>query len=114
MKKHFIFSLFIFIFVKADAQQAFKEHPEKGMLPFNAPCKSCTEEIEKRTGNTREFFALNDDGIVAPVYTELKSTTFPFPVKWNKMEKKFVRVSDSSSVNLQEWGIYNERIVWNF
>lgn len=62
MKKHFIFSLFIFIFVKADAQQAFKEHPEKGMLPFNAPCKSCTEEIEKRTGNTREFFALNDDG----------------------------------------------------
>lgn len=62
MKKQIIISLLIFIFVKVDAQLTTRQHPEKGILPFNAPCKSCTEEIEKRTGSTREFFALNDDG----------------------------------------------------
>lgn len=62
MKASSTFILIIFIFGSVAAQQPSISNPEKGILPFNAPCISCTEEIEKRTGNTREFFALNADG----------------------------------------------------
>ncbi|MEO8085544.1 MAG: hypothetical protein ABI763_01920, partial [Bacteroidota bacterium] len=62
MKKSFLLFVLIYSFVNAGAQHPGKSHPEKGILPFNAPCKDCTEEIEKRTCNAREFFALNADG----------------------------------------------------
>ncbi|CAN5394469.1 hypothetical protein BH11BAC1_BH11BAC1_04570 [soil metagenome] len=62
MKKSIFLLTFICMYVNAGAQQSGTSHPEKGILPFNAPCKDCTEEIEKRTGNAREFLALNADG----------------------------------------------------
>ena len=47
---------------QAIAGQPLKDHPEKGKLPFNAPCSNCTEDIDHRTANTRDFFSLNADG----------------------------------------------------
>ena len=44
------------------AQPTRNQHPEKGILPFNAPCTSCIEELDKRTANTREFYSFNNDG----------------------------------------------------
>lgn len=46
------------------------------------------------------IFALNSDATVSPVYTELKVTTFPFPVKWDSVNKRFVRTTDKSNINL--------------
>ncbi len=50
------------------------------------------------------IFAINDDGSVAPIYTEQKVTTFPFPVKWEKNELHpqghFVRVGATSNIKI--------------
>ncbi len=65
MKKQIILSLFFLLanlFLKAQTFQPTAQHPEKGILPFNAPCTDCIEELEKRSGNTREFFKKNSDG----------------------------------------------------
>ena len=44
---------------KYDSEFA-KQHPEHGILPYNAPCIDCIELIEKRTPNTREFVSEPD------------------------------------------------------
>lgn len=36
---------------------AFKNNPEYGVLPLNAPCNECIELIHKRTFNNREFIS---------------------------------------------------------
>ena len=61
MKKLLLIFFMLFLASMVHAQPA-KDHPEKGILPFNAPCQACIEEIEKRTANTREFFKVNADG----------------------------------------------------
>ena len=47
------------------------------------------------------IFVLNKNGTVSPVYTELKVTAFPFPVKWQSDEHHpnghWVRVGEPSS-----------------
>ncbi len=49
-------------------------------------------------------FCNNGNGTVAPVYTEQKVTTFPFPVKWTKDELHprghWLRVGEESAVQL--------------
>jgi|GEM_PF-6890255 len=62
MKNFPVLFFLIFIVTTGHAQLTNPQHPEKGILPFNAPCKDCTEEIEKRSANSREFFMLNGDG----------------------------------------------------
>ncbi len=37
-----------------------RQHPEHGILPFNAPCTDCIELLEKRTPNSREFVGKTD------------------------------------------------------
>jgi hypothetical protein len=61
MKKTFLFFLLLYFFVCTYGQQPGKQHPDKGILPFNAPCTACIEELEKRTDDTREFFSYNND-----------------------------------------------------
>jgi len=50
------------------------------------------------------IFAMNKNGTVSPVYTELKVTAFPFPVKWVRdtdyPQGHWVRVGESSNVEL--------------
>lgn len=50
------------------------------------------------------IFCLNDNGTVAPVYTEMKVTGFPFPVKWevdsNHPQGHWVRVGQASNIEL--------------
>ncbi|MEO8087705.1 MAG: T9SS type A sorting domain-containing protein [Bacteroidota bacterium] len=41
---------------KAQLTHSLDQHPEKGILPYNAPCTDCVEDLTMRTGNTREFF----------------------------------------------------------
>ncbi|QQG50188.1 MAG: hypothetical protein HZB70_01195 [Candidatus Berkelbacteria bacterium] len=36
--------------------------------------------------------AVNGDGTLSPIYTELKVTTFPFPVRWDKEKGQWVRI----------------------
>lgn len=50
------------------------------------------------------MFCLNDSGTVAPVYTEQKVTSFPFPVEW-KIDAAYprghwVRVGQASNIEL--------------
>ena len=40
----------------------FEQHPEYGILPYNAQCEDCFEIIEKRTSNTRYFIKENSQG----------------------------------------------------
>jgi hypothetical protein len=62
MKKTFLFLLLCYFFISVRAQHPGLQHPEKGILPYNAPCSSCVEEMEKRTANSREFYSYNSDG----------------------------------------------------
>jgi hypothetical protein len=62
MKKLLMFFLLLYFFSGAFGQKNLTQHPENGILPFNAPCSSCIEELEKRSANTREFYSLNSDG----------------------------------------------------
>lgn len=39
-----------------------KNHSEYGILPFNAPCDSCVEVLDKRTEDTRYFIENGSDG----------------------------------------------------
>src|SRR6188768_2675808 len=38
-----------------DSPGKLENHPEQGILPFNAPCSDCVEDLAKRTGIRREF-----------------------------------------------------------
>ncbi|CAN5653569.1 hypothetical protein BH11BAC1_BH11BAC1_01650 [soil metagenome] len=62
MKKLFticLFFLLLRIFPSAQTQTAsVAHHPEKGILPFNAPCQDCEEDLAKRSSDTREFFKM--------------------------------------------------------
>ncbi|MEO8087450.1 MAG: hypothetical protein ABI763_11550, partial [Bacteroidota bacterium] len=62
MKKLFTLCLLILllrIYPSAQMQTpSVAHHPEKGILPFNAPCKDCEEDLAKRTADTREFFKM--------------------------------------------------------
>jgi len=40
----------------------FQDHPEFGILPFNAPCQNCYELIHKRTDTTRIFVEKGSEG----------------------------------------------------
>ena len=62
MKKSLLFLVLIIFFIDARSQQSVQQHPDKGILPFNAPCTSCIEEIDKRSANSREFYSYNSDG----------------------------------------------------
>lgn len=59
--KNFHLFLLLYLFYASAHAQDLNAHPEKGMLPFNAPCKDCIEELGKRTSNTREFYTLKAD-----------------------------------------------------
>src|SRR4051812_47272018 len=62
MKNILLFFVLLYFFVAAKGQQKGEQHPEYGILPFNSPCTSCIEEMEKRTANSREFYSNNSDG----------------------------------------------------
>jgi hypothetical protein len=62
MKYILLFFVLLYFFVDAKGQQEREQHPEFGILPFNSPCTSCIEKMEKRTANTREFYSNNSDG----------------------------------------------------
>lgn len=53
-----------------------KQHPEYGILPFNAQCSECVELIDKRTINTRFFV----DPYV-PTHTFSQTSYFPLHYK---------------------------------
>ena len=41
-------------------QGTFKQHPEFGVLPYNAPCENCVEDYSKRTAESRYFIDISD------------------------------------------------------
>lgn len=47
------------------------------------------------------IMAANDDGTLSPIYTEMKVTTFPFPVRWDNDLQKWVRLEGQPTVKLQ-------------
>ena len=40
----------------------FRSHPEFALNPHNSPCEDCTEQIEKRTLNSRYFVKNGSNG----------------------------------------------------
>src|SRR4051812_32505899 len=66
MKKYLLIAFLILVaanisYIKAQSPDISK-HPEKNILPFNAPCSDCVEDLSKRSGNMRQFYKLNQDG----------------------------------------------------
>jgi hypothetical protein len=61
MNKLILFVLFLIPALILRAQH-FDNHPEKEILPFNAPCIDCIENLEKRTANAREFYKIDHAG----------------------------------------------------
>ena len=57
------------LLVKYDSEFA-KQHPEHGILPYNAPCTDCIELLEKRTPNRREFVGQPDGEGGRPVFIQ--------------------------------------------
>jgi len=45
-----------------DSPGKTKNHPEQGILPFNAPCSDCEEDLTKRTATRREFYKVEKSG----------------------------------------------------
>ena len=39
---------------------SLEDHPEYGILPYQSPCESCAEVIEKRTPDSRYFISTID------------------------------------------------------
>lgn len=39
------------------------------------------------------LMAINEDGTLSPIYTEMKVTCFPFPVKWDREDHMWKRVT---------------------
>lgn len=56
---------------------SLRNHPEFGILPFNAQCTNCYEEIGKRTRYTRFFVEPGTDG----THTYSQSSYFPLHYK---------------------------------
>lgn len=48
-----------------------KEHPEYGVIPYNAPCNNCFELIDKRNQNTRLFIDVNNEGHIYSQQSQL-------------------------------------------
>lgn len=44
-------------------QTAFAKHPEYGVLPWNAPCTNCYEDLSKRTEYSRYFVLSSQNGV---------------------------------------------------
>ena len=50
------------------------QHPEAGMLPWNAPCTDCYEDLDRRTPNTRTFIRQNGSWIREQSYGAMHYT----------------------------------------
>ncbi len=58
-----------------------RQHPEYGILPFNAPCTECVELIDRRTVDSRLFIDPNNDG-----HTYSQKSYFPFHFKKDEID----------------------------
>src|SRR5207253_299258 len=54
----------------------FKNHPEFGVLPYNAPCKDCIELLQKRDENHRYFVENGTNGKVFYAQTAYSALNF--------------------------------------
>ncbi|MDB5281325.1 MAG: hypothetical protein JWO06_400 [Bacteroidota bacterium] len=64
-----------------------KQHPEYGVLPYNAQCSECIELIDKRTLDTRQFIDPQAEG-------HTYSQTSFFPLHYKKTENDIWRTID--------------------
>lgn len=58
---------------------AAKEHPEYGILPYNAPCSNCFEWLDKRTETSRTFVDVNDEAHIYSQQSQLPVCYKPAP-----------------------------------
>ncbi|MBC8172694.1 MAG: hypothetical protein H7X71_02210 [Chitinophagales bacterium] len=56
--------------------QSYIDHPELGILPYNAPCTDCVEMIDKRTSNTRQFLIKGTEGKVVWSHASLNDMNY--------------------------------------
>ncbi len=56
--------------------------------------------FSSKNSDATYVMALNDDGTVSPIYTELKVTTFPFPVEWDSNLKRWVRTEGKPTISI--------------
>jgi gliding motility-associated-like protein len=71
----------------SNSSEAAKQHPEYGILPFNAQCSECVELIDKRTLDTRLFV---DPKRVGHTYSQQSY----FPLHYKKSENDIWRTID--------------------
>ena len=72
-----------------NSSDAAKQHPEYGILPYNAQCSECVELIDKRTLTTRQFLDPYYEG-----HTYSQASYFPLHYKkyandnWRTIDKR--------------------------
>lgn len=76
-----------------------KAHPEFGLLPFNAPCKNCFEQISKRSANARLF---SDEKNVGHTYSQQSY----FPLHYKKKGESILRTIDHR-LSPEQSGVYS-------
>lgn len=83
---------------KLSSQQA-RQHPEYGILPYNAQCAECTELIDKRTEYTRFYV-----DPTTPGHTYSQTSHFPLHYKssandvWHTIDKRLMPVAGKPGV----------------
>lgn len=82
----------------ASSPQA-KQHPEYGILPYNAQCQQCVELIDKRTSNSRFFIDPNNKD-----HTFSQQSYFPLHYKkegediWRTIDARLTPASNNQGV----------------
>src|SRR3954463_12680600 len=71
----------------SNSSEAAKQHPEYGVLPFNAQCSECVELIDKRTIDSRLFI---DPKKESHTYSQQSY----FPLHYKKSEDDIWRTID--------------------
>jgi hypothetical protein len=79
-----------------EQQQKFSGHPEYGILPWNAPCENCYEDLSQRTEYSRYFVTRSEDGFKEfSVQQSYGALHYKDPAgNWLSFDKRLRRVSD--------------------
>ncbi len=112
-------------------QEDFYNHPEFGLLPENAPCTNCVEDLSKREKDLRHFVDINDpsrffiqrgggllhfkeNGFWKTIDYKLKPTSsqnvfeskfYLNDVRFNRLTQKTEIITKSGNLELNQWSL---------
>ncbi len=86
-----------------ETQKLYSSHPEYGVLPWNAPCSDCYEDLSQRTETSRYFVTRAHDGIRefnlqqsygAMHYKDVQGNWISYDKRLHKVSPSLFRLND--------------------